>query len=124
MRPGELVVESRRIGARHTVLMRGELDLGTAADLEVAILSLCDGGATEIVLDLSELGFVDSAGLRAIVGARAICEEHDCSLQLTHPRAQVKRLFELTGLLDRLSFRRSSSATRRSQSQAMPGGAV
>jgi anti-anti-sigma factor len=124
MRPGELLVDDRDDGARHTVALRGELDLGTAADLEAAILGLCAGGATEIVLDLSELSFVDSAGLRAIVSARAMCEQHDCSLVLVHPRAQVKRLFELTGLLDRLSFYNRSNHSQRGESETMPGGAT
>jgi anti-anti-sigma factor len=105
MRPGELVLQDARRDGSHTVALAGELDIATAPDLEAMVLGLCVDGAREIELDLSEVSFVDSAGLRAILSARTLCEEHRCQLLLTRPREPVQRLFELTGLLEKLPFR-------------------
>ena len=95
-----------------TLALAGELDLATAPDLEAMIRSLCGDGACEIVLDLSQVSFLDSSGLRAILAATTLCEEHSCRLVLTRPREPVQRLFELTGLLDKLSFRPRPAETQ------------
>ena len=111
MRPGELVLDDRPRKDSHTLALAGELDLATAPDLEAMIRSLCGDGACEIVLDLSQVSFLDSSGLRAILSAKTPCEEHSCQLVLTRPREPVQRLFELTGLLDKLSFRHRPAVT-------------
>ena len=109
MRPGELLLDDKSRDGSHTLELAGELDIATAPDLEATIRSLCADGVGEIVLDLSKLEFVDSAGLRAILSGKALCEEHGCQLVMTHPREPVHRLFEVTGLLGRLRFRRRSA---------------
>ena len=86
MRPGELLLDDKSRDGSHTLELAGELDIATAPDLEATILSLCVDGVGEIVLDLSKLELVDSAGLRAILSGKALCEEHGCQLVMTHPR--------------------------------------
>ena len=113
MRPGELVLDDRPRDGSHTLALTGELDLATAPDLEAVILSLCSDGACEIVLDLSQVSFLDSSGLRAILSSKTVCEEHSCQLVLTRPREPVQRLFELTGLLGTHSFRRRPTETQK-----------
>jgi anti-sigma B factor antagonist len=110
MRAGEFVLEKKVERSAHTLVLAGELDLGTAYDLEAAVLQICADGAKELILDLSGLTFVDSAGLRALVSASSVCAEHGCALQLTRAREAVERLFELTGLAQALPFRREDVA--------------
>ena len=100
---------------RRRVALRGELDIAHAPDLEAAIEKLCDEGAREIVVDLSGVAFIDSSGLRALLGAMSICAEHECSYLLDPdlPMA-VKRLFEVAGVGSRFSF----SADAQSSSSA------
>jgi anti-anti-sigma factor len=86
------------------VILAGELDLATAPQLEAMTEQLCSNGARELVLDLREVAFIDSTGLRAILRAREHCEGHRCELFLTPGQPAVQRLFELTGVLDRLPF--------------------
>jgi len=73
----------------------GELDLATTPELSKALLdpSLPE---TQLRLDLSELTFVDSCGIRAIL---TLARSHDGRgrLVLLDPSAQVSRLFELLG---------------------------
>jgi anti-anti-sigma factor len=55
-------------GGRLVVLIRGELDIATAPELEEAISDGFDAGH-DVVLDLRELEFMDSSGLRVLVSA-------------------------------------------------------
>ena len=55
---------------RAVVVTRGELDLATAPELEAAHPGALDGGQ-DVVVDLRELEFMDSTGLRVLVAAHA-----------------------------------------------------
>jgi anti-sigma B factor antagonist len=104
-RVDELGLEEDERNGRHTLTLVGELDLSSAVKLEAAITRLCTNGAKEIVLDLHGLSFVDSTGLRVILTSRQLCESHACDFSLTRVQVPVQRLFEQTGLGERLSFR-------------------
>ena len=58
---------------RAVVVIRGELDLATAPDLEAALPERLDAGQ-DVVVDLRELEFMDSTGLRVLVAAHARVE--------------------------------------------------
>jgi anti-anti-sigma factor len=60
------------------------------------------------VLDLEELSFMDSTGLRAVLMSREHCERHGCELYLARPQPTVLRLLELTGVLPRLRLLESA----------------
>ena len=74
----------------------GELDLATTPELNKAVLdpSLPE---TQLHLDLSELTFVDSCGIHAIL-TLARSQDGRGPLVLLDPSVQVSRLFELLGL--------------------------
>jgi anti-sigma B factor antagonist len=96
---------------RHRLLLTGELDLAPAAELEATLLRLCADPTKEIVLDLSKLRFMGSIGLRLILLARELCQEHGCEFQLIAGPANIQRVFEMTGLLDALPFRAGDSSS-------------
>jgi anti-anti-sigma factor len=121
-RVGHLGLHEHERDGRHTLTLVGELDLATASELEAAIAQLCIGGAREIVLDLHELSFVDSTGLRVILTGRQLCESHACDFSLTRVQVPVQRLFEQTGLGERLSFRGKGSTRGPSRQRASATG--
>jgi anti-sigma B factor antagonist len=102
MQSSEFTVERRVENGRHTLMLRGELDLASANRLDATIAQACAQGAREIVLDLSALEFVDSAGLRAVISARLACEGRGLAFQLTNVHGAVERLFELTGVTQKM----------------------
>jgi len=104
----ELSIQAHRQEDRHTLVLTGELDLASAPALESMVARVCADGASEVVLDLSRLKFIDSSGLKAILSARSLCAARNCDFCLTPGQAPVQRLFELTRLIDRLPFRESS----------------
>jgi anti-sigma B factor antagonist len=89
---------------RYTLLFRGELDIASAPSVEQLTGELCADGASEIVLDLSALAFIDSAGLEAIEQSRTLCEQHECGFCLIPGVKNVERLYELDGLIDKLPW--------------------
>jgi anti-sigma B factor antagonist len=89
---------------RHRLVLTGELDLGPAAELEAMLLRLCADGTKEIALDLSKLRFMGSTGLRIVLLAKELCEQHGYEFLLIAGPRNIQRMFELTGLLDVLPF--------------------
>jgi anti-anti-sigma factor len=97
-------IGAMRHGDRYTLLFRGELDMASACSVEELTRELCVDGASEIVLDLSGLGFIDSVGLGAIVASRRLCEQYGCGFCLVPGVKNVERLYELDGLVDKLPW--------------------
>jgi anti-sigma B factor antagonist len=89
---------------RHRLVLTGELDLAPAAELEAMLLRLCVDGTKEIALDLSKLRFMGSTGLRIVLLAKELCEQHGYEFLLIPGPSNIQRMFELTGLLDVLPF--------------------
>ncbi len=79
----------------------GELDLATAPALRECLGEVIDGGVRHVVVDLRQVGFLDSIGLGVLVGAyrRLHHGEPVGSLRLVCTNERVVRVFELTGLL-------------------------
>jgi anti-anti-sigma factor len=101
-----LEIEQIVRGSRHTLILSGELDLASAADLNRRLLRLCRKGTSAVVLDLRNLTFIDAAGLHIIVVAKELCQRYGSELALIPGPKQVQRVFELTNLLGVLPFQR------------------
>ena len=54
----------------------GDLDLGAAAEFCARVDAARAGGSTRLLLDLTQLGFCDSSGLRALIGAAEFLPLH------------------------------------------------
>jgi anti-sigma B factor antagonist len=97
---------------RHTLSLRGELDLEPAAELEGILERICVGTTSAVVLDLSRLTFMGSTGLRVILLAQELCERHDCEFRVVPGPRNVQRIFELAGLLDVLPLESDADPRR------------
>lgn len=109
LRPGELDLHDEAEANRHTLVLSGELDLASSPALEQAIEQLCGDGAEEVVIDLRGLQFIDSTGIRTILRSKDLCGSRECEFALIRGSAGTQRLFELTGLDEKLPFRDGSS---------------
>ena len=95
-----------------TLQLRGELDMQGAPRLQQVLEESCQLGAREITLDLRELEFIDSSGLRAIILGRDVCAGHSCGYFLIRSRARIiQRLFTIAGVDDELPFRDGAGAS-------------
>ena len=98
---------------RHVLVLSGELDMSGVPAFESAAVRLCRLGAREILVDITDVDFIDSSGLRAILTVKAVCEEGGSVFAMTHGSGQAEKLFELTRLIDLLPFRRSAPPRKR-----------
>lgn len=101
---GHLTLHSARDGAVHTIRLEGELDIANADDVERELLKAEATDALSIVLDLSTLRFIDSTGVRLLLSASARSRRDANRLVLLRGPEAVQRVFELTGVVDRLPF--------------------
>ena len=99
-----LELVSQVIGAAARVELRGDVDMATAPQLRRVLDELIDGGAAEIVLDCRHLEFLDSSGIGALVAARTRIGS-DGVIALEEPRANVRKVLEVTGVDQELSIR-------------------
>jgi anti-sigma B factor antagonist len=95
-------ITTRRDGGRVVLALVGELDLHTADELTTAVSGLLEQEVTRVEVDAGGLSFADSAGLRAVLIARAAAAEAGASFGVIDASGTVERLIEITGLSDLL----------------------
>jgi len=94
------------------IAVRGELDLGSAPDLEPALEEATADGDASVLIDLSECEFIDSTGIALLVRAwqridRAAEGEGEGRLVICSDNRQVRRVLEVTGLEHSISIHAS-----------------
>jgi anti-anti-sigma factor len=100
--PVPLSIRQMREGAVHRLTPIGELDLATARLLESAFDDVLRDDRVEMILvDLTELSFMDSTGIHLLVRMRAICESAD-RLRVINGSRQVERVLDVSGVRARL----------------------
>ena len=91
-------VQVTKDGDTGVVSVAGDFDVAAAARVEGALLSLEDGTNQVIVLDLREVRFLDSTGLRTITSADARARREPHELRIVRGPEQVQKLLHLTGM--------------------------
>ncbi|MFK7920210.1 MAG: STAS domain-containing protein [Ilumatobacter sp.] len=79
-----------------TVFAHGEIDALTSHQLKTALEPLLEVG--DIGLDLADIGFMDSSGLRVIVDAHVKALDAGFRFELVNPGSRVRRLINVSGL--------------------------
>src|ERR1700733_16219682 len=96
--PGPFTIRETREGGGHRLTPVGELDLATAPQLESAFDAVfADDDAAMIVVDLTELSFMDSTGIHLLLWMHAACEDAD-RLRVINGSPAVERMLDLAGV--------------------------
>jgi anti-sigma B factor antagonist len=82
----------------------GELDLASAPALERELSEIEHEKPGRILIDLSDVSFMDSTGLALMLRAQQSAQTNGHQLCLRPGSPQVQRLFEITGALERFTF--------------------
>lgn len=85
-----------------TLALTGRLDTLTAPELETEISAMLPNVQT-LTLDMENLDYISSAGLRVILKTRKALEKNS-GLRLTHVSEAVKEVFDITGFSDFLTI--------------------
>ena len=86
------------------LVLRGDLDLYSAPALDDALVAIEGEKWPVVFLDLRELGFIDSAGLRLVMRSHARARKDGRRLVVIRGGGNVDRVLELTGLKDELEL--------------------
>lgn len=100
--PDQLKIVVRHAPDRVILELTGELDMASAESLRQAIESDDLRGEAMVVLDLQQLQFVDSTGLRMILMALERCRERQQEFAITPGSPQVQRLLSVAGVAEHL----------------------
>jgi anti-anti-sigma factor len=106
IRDGTLAVRTSRNDSASTIALSGELDLANAKTLARELERAESGGAHVVVLDMTELEFIDSTGIALLVSThhRLNKGDGDCFRLVGSEGNAVRRVMEVTGLDSGLPF--------------------
>ncbi|GAA3034039.1 STAS domain-containing protein [Kitasatospora sp. NPDC006786] len=100
-----LTVEIRPWALGTVLVLLGELDLDSSADLRAALNRTFAEPAGVVVMDCAGLEFCDSTGLNALLRAKARAAVDGSRIELARPRPLILRMLELTGATDAFPIR-------------------
>jgi anti-anti-sigma factor len=102
--PGNLHIRSGREDRTHVIELTGELDLTTTDGVEQELRRVELTDAHVIAIDLRELTFIDSIGMRMLFHAAMRSAQGTNRLVLIRGSRDVQRIFEICDLVRRLPF--------------------
>ena len=95
-------IKSRMANKTLYILLSGELDEYTAQTVRKNLDLLLDTqkGYVQIVIDLSELTFMDSTGVGVLIGRYKKMKERNKPIFITNPSRNAERIFKMSGLYE------------------------
>ena len=96
-RPSELNLESEQTTSETTVRATGRITSTTSSKFENSLRDLVSRNK-RVVLDLTNLDYIDSSGLGALVAVYMHAQRAKCDLEIANPKSRIKDLFSRSGL--------------------------
>jgi anti-sigma B factor antagonist len=81
-----------------TVVLTGEIDLATSGRVRDALMAVCNSGEIKVVVDMTNVTFMDSTGLAALVGPLKRFRSMNGEIVLRSPGRGVRKVLEISGL--------------------------
>lgn len=97
-----MTITKKTEGTAVIIALEGRLDTSTAPELEAELNASLDG-ITDLTLDLAQLLYLSSAGLRVILAAQKRMNKQG-SMMVTHVCDEIMEVFEITGFVDILNI--------------------
>ena len=94
----EVSVNSRRVGDHTVVHVTGEIDVYGAPELREELTAQQESGPVDLVVDLTDVPFMDSTGLGVLVGALKRARTTGGHLRLVIDQEKVLKVFRITAL--------------------------
>lgn len=98
-----LGVRVESMGSSTVLRVSGEVDMATGPQLRQEIVGQIAAGAVDLVIDLSEVDFIDSTGLGVLIGGLKRTRGQGGDLRVSGVHGHVRQVFDLTGLGDVLT---------------------
>ncbi len=85
-------------GNTAVIAVQGRVDTLSASDVEQKLFQWIDAGETQLVLDLGELEYISSAGLRTVLVVAKKAKANGGSLCCCQLQGVVKKVFDVSGI--------------------------
>jgi anti-anti-sigma factor len=105
-----VTIESTQNGPNVVLKAIGRMDAGNAQAFEEACTGWVNRGSKNLIIDMSELAYVSSMGLRAFVVIGKLLQEKGGTLRLSAVTGLVKQVFEITRLSNAFPMHESVDA--------------
>lgn len=115
-----LEITQEQEGDLRILALRGRLDTDTASDLELIAQDLTAAGARDFLIDLAEVGYVSSAGLRVLLALAKQLEANKGRLRLCGLNPAVSQVFEVAGFTRLFAITKDRAAALAASAKAAP----
>jgi anti-anti-sigma factor len=95
-----VTVEQTQVAGQVVLIVSGRMDAESAPQFEEKCSACIAEGLTGLVVDLGELTYISSMGLRSFISVAKTLQEKGGALRICHLKGLVKQVFEITGLLE------------------------
>lgn len=99
-----MIIETNRQDGELIFILTGRLDTNTSPDLEEALETEITDEIQKLIIDMKDIEYISSAGLRVMVVAQGIMDDKEGLLVLRNVNSIVMEVFELTGFSNMLTF--------------------
>jgi anti-sigma B factor antagonist len=115
-----LQVERTRIDGLDVLVVQGELDIATAPRMIAALNEALAEGETPLVVDLSEVLFMDSTGLALLMNARRRALRSHRGFAIVCPGGPISRVFEIADMVESLRVCPDRESARQAATRTAP----
>lgn len=95
---------TKRIGDALVIYLEGKFDLQLAIEVESKINEILDRGEIYLVFDLEKVKYISSSGLRIFIATMRRLKASNGEMKISHMTPQIRKFFEVVGLIDLLSI--------------------
>lgn len=78
--------------------LAGEIDIYSAPDFKEKLYQIIGDGQKEVILECSELSYIDSMGLGILMGALKRIKIQNHNITIRNPKSTIRKLLKITGL--------------------------
>jgi anti-sigma B factor antagonist len=103
-----MTIDVKDINSTVEVLIKGEIDAYTAPKLRESLFPLSEQEQVSMIVDLTDVSYMDSTGLGVFVGLFKSIKAHNGNLKLVGLSERLHRLFDITGLADIIDINSNS----------------
>ena len=102
----DMNIKKKQDGEKVILKLEGRLDTNTSSELEKEIGELFENNQNKMVLDLKDLAYVSSAGLRVLLSAQKKINQTSGEMIIENPNPDIMEIFEVTGFVDVLKIQK------------------
>jgi len=95
----DIKIVTKEVKKAHIIEVQGEIDVYTSPRVKETINELIEKEQYNLIINLEDVRYIDSTGLGVLIGALKKVREHNGSINLICTNPQIKKIFNITGLV-------------------------